>query len=52
MLPFVSLWGTEAAYHATTDEELNEHWPGPECIDGYFNWEWWYTDKELEKLRG
>jgi len=52
MLPFVSLWGTEAAYHATTDEELNEHWPGPECIDGYFQWEWWHTAEGLEKLQG
>jgi hypothetical protein len=35
-LPFVSLWGADGAYG---DE--NADWPGPECVDDRFPWEWW-----------
>lgn len=42
---FVYLWGTEAAARATTEEEMAREWPGPNCIDGTFNWEWWNAEK-------
>jgi hypothetical protein len=35
---FVSLWGDEAFYR---DE--NAPWPGQNCINGRFQWEWWDT---------
>lgn len=41
---FVSLWGTEAAALARTDEDMQREWPGPNCIDGTFNWEWWHAN--------
>ena len=41
---FVSLWGTEAAAKAKTEDEMKAHWPGPNCIDGHFNWEWWNVE--------
>jgi hypothetical protein len=50
ILPFVSLRGTEAAFHATSAEEIGQHWPGPECVNGFFHWAWWYTDEFREKL--
>lgn len=40
MLDFVSLWGTEGFYRDPDGE-----WPGPECIDGHFNWAWWRSAK-------
>lgn len=43
LLPFVSLWGSEAAYRADTEEDVQGTWPGPFCDeDGYFRWEWWH----------
>jgi hypothetical protein len=39
----VCLWGSEAAYRATSDEEHAALWPGPNCIDGVFAWEWWHA---------
>jgi hypothetical protein len=33
---FVSLWGDEAFYR---DE--GAPWPGKNCINGRFQWEWW-----------
>ena len=38
---FVSLWGSEEAARAQTDEEMAAMWPGPECVDGAFVWEVW-----------
>ncbi len=35
---FVALWGTEKAYHSDSPDT---DWPGPNCIDGTFHWEWW-----------
>ena len=41
----VSLWGTETAYCCQHDHDADgtEHcdWPGPNCIDGVFQWNWW-----------
>lgn len=39
MADYVNLWGTEEAYKNI------DSWPGPECVDGYFNWQFWYSDK-------
>ena len=39
--PFVCLWGTEAFYH-----DPDEPWPGPECVDGYFVWQFWHAVPE------
>lgn len=47
---FVSLWGTEAAAKAKTLEDMKGHWPGPNCIDGYFRWEWWDTNDTTKKI--
>lgn len=41
---FVSLWGTEAAAMAKTGDDIKAHWPGPNCINGYFQWEWWHVE--------
>ena len=41
---FVSLWGTEAAAKAKDEAAMKEHWPGPNCINGYFQWEWWNAE--------
>lgn len=43
---FVSLWGTEAAAQAVTEAEMSAAWPGPNCIDGEFAWEWWMAEGE------
>jgi len=37
--PFIALWGTEKRYRALGKEEIEY---GPECVDGFFPWEWWY----------
>ena len=58
MEPFVYQWGTEDAYRAvgelTTDEiaivrftgeaMAENYWPGPDCVDGYWPWAFWYID--------
>ncbi len=40
---FVCLWGTEAAARARNDAEMKAEWPGPNCINGTFQWEWWHA---------
>jgi len=51
--PFVYQWGTEAAFRApylTSEiaklngvEQDENYWPGPECVDDYFPWIFWYA---------
>jgi hypothetical protein len=41
----VFLWGSEAAAKAQTEDEQALHWPGANCIDGAFNWEWWHSEE-------
>jgi len=57
MLPFVELWGTEEDYkmcrkHTEAEVEAwcKEHYPGPDCIDGYFPWGSWSTGEEYERV--
>lgn len=38
--PFVRLWASEETAHAIERQEEYEN--GPECVDGYFPWGWWY----------
>lgn len=40
---FVSLWGTEQAYRS-----IGECVMGPECVDGWFPWEWWHSRSQEE----
>lgn len=42
LAPLVCLWGTEEFYHNADAE-----WPGPECVDGYFFWEFWHAEMGL-----
>jgi hypothetical protein len=35
---YVDIWGTEAAYRATGEEYVEQHWPGPHCVEGKFPW--------------
>ena len=39
---YVALWGTERAYRGGPDD-----WPGPECVDGCFPWEWWNAREDV-----
>ena len=39
--PYVFLWGTERAYRS----ELKDDWPGPHCVGGYFQWDFWYRQQ-------
>lgn len=50
--PFVSLWGTEAAYRNVEDEGID--WPGPFCEKGVFKWVWWHeaNRKAAQRRRG
>jgi len=41
---FVSLWGTARRYGAAYGDDVD--WPGPNCINGTFQWVWWYTEEE------
>lgn len=34
----VFMWGSKEAYH-----DLDNDWPGDNCINGYFQWDWWDT---------
>ena len=44
--PYVSLWGTEEAYRAVGAPEYDDmEWPGPDAVDGYFPWAWWYVEE-------
>lgn len=47
---FVSLWGTEAMAKAKSDAEYEALWPGPNCIDGTFRWEWWSSPRETTSV--
>jgi hypothetical protein len=38
---FVALWGTEKAYRSDNRHYPKTDWPGPNCIDSKFHWEWW-----------
>lgn len=40
---FVSLWGSEAAAKAS-EADMEKHWPGANCMNGYFQWEWWHVE--------
>jgi hypothetical protein len=39
-LPFVFMWGSEKEYMNPGSD-----WPGCNCMDGYFQWQWWYEVK-------
>lgn len=41
-LDFICLWGTEKAYHS---DDPSVDWPGPNYIDGFFQWAWWDVKK-------
>lgn len=43
---YVWLWGS-----ATRFFEHEEDWPGPNCIDGVFRWDWWYTEAEWQSYK-
>lgn len=40
--PHIALWGTEEFYR-----DADAPWPGPECVDGRFVWEWWRSTATL-----
>ncbi len=48
--PYVSLWGSAKAFAFQGDVDTasdDEHdWPGANCIDGVFHWEWWDAVEE------
>ena len=36
---FISLWGYSDMYYKGMD-----YWPGSNCIDNNFYWDWWYVE--------
>ncbi len=42
---FVQLWGSVRNFTHHDD------WPGPNCIDGVFQWDSWCTEEKWQKLK-
>lgn len=45
-LRFVSLWGTDLAFRSP---DPDTDWPGPNCVDGVFPWDWWIEVRALRE---
>ena len=40
---YLSLWGSEKAFNCDDTDVSDEadDWPGPNCFEGVFFWDWW-----------